>query len=43
MLSRRFALISSTSLEAALILVATWLDACRLGICYSSAPMIFWT
>jgi len=41
MFSRRLALIPSTSLEAAFILVAMWLGACKLGVCSNSAPAMF--
>ncbi len=43
MFSRSFALISSNSLEAARRLIAMWLVVCRLGMCYSSAHVVFWT
>ncbi len=43
MYSHYFALISSTSLEVARRLVAMWLGVCRLGMCSSSAPVMFWT
>ena len=42
-LYRCFALVSSISLEALLRLVAMWLGVCRLGMCYNSAPDMFWT
>ncbi len=38
-----FALISSNSLEAARRIVAMWLVVYRLGMCSSSAPVMFWT
>ena len=41
MFSRRFALIPSTSLEAALRLIAMWLGDCKLDMCSYSAPVMF--
>ena len=41
MFSQRRALFSSTSVVAALRLVAMWLGACRLGMCSSSA-LVAW-
>ena len=41
--SRRLALIPSTSLEAALRLIAMWLGACRLGVCSNSTLAMFRT
>ena len=41
MLSRCLALISSISLEAARRLIAIWLGVCRLGMCSSSALVMF--
>ena len=37
------ALLSSISLEAARRLIAMWLGVCRLGMCSSSALVMFWT
>ena len=42
MLWRCLALMSSVSCEALLRLVAMWLVVCRLGMCSSSAPDMFW-
>ena len=43
MLSRCLAMVSSISLEAARRLVAMWSGVCKLGMCYNSAPVMFWT
>ena len=43
MLSRCLALVSSISLESARRLMAMWLGVCKLGKCYNSALVMFWT